>query len=258
MNVVCVQTAAVWEDKAASHARVNALLDAAAIAPGSLVLLPEMFATGFSMNVPAIAEDAGGPTHRFLAEQAVGRGVNILGGVVGRTPDGRGRNQAVLFSPDGRELLRYQKLQPFSLGGEAHNYEAGREIVTIDLGGLIVCPFICYDLRFPEIFREAACRRGATLFLVIAAWPRPRDFHWKTLLAARAIENQASVAAVNHCGADPTVTYFGGSRILDPKGETLAEAGSEPGAIHADVDVGVVEKWRQDFPALRDARKIRG
>jgi omega-amidase len=254
MNIACAQIAATWEDKAATHKSVAALLDANPVAPGTLLILPEMFSTGFSMHVPVVAEERDGPTHCFLADQAVRRGIFVLGGVVTRAPDGRGRNQAVLFSPDGREMVRYQKLHPFSLGGENEKYEAGCEIVTCELEGFTICPFICYDLRFPEIFRTGAHKKGATLLIVIAAWPRPRDAHWTTLLTARAIENQAYVAAVNHCGADPKLSYFGKSRIIDPKGETLAEAGSEPTVIQHELSLSAVQNWRRDFPALRDIK----
>jgi omega-amidase len=255
MNIACAQTAGTWENKAATHERVAALLEANPVSPGTMLILPEMFSTGFSMHVDAVAEERDGPTHRFLADQAVRWGIYVLGGVVTRAADGRGRNQAVLFSPDGREMLRYQKIHPFSLGGENEKYEAGCEIVTCEVEGFTVCPFICYDLRFPEIFRTGAHQRGATLFVVIAAWPRPRDMHWTTLLTARAIENQAYVAAVNHCGADPKLSYFGKSRIIDPKGETLAEAGAEPAVIQAAIEPAVVQNWRRDFPALRDIKR---
>jgi omega-amidase len=255
MNIACIQHDAVWEDKAASHRIVESLLDSTPVARGSLVILPEMFATGFSMNVAAIAEAVDGPSHRFLAELAVRRGIHVLGGIAVQSPDGRGRNQAVLFAPDGSELLRYQKLQPFSLGGEAEHYEAGGQIVTVELGGFTLCPFICYDLRFPEIFRRAVHHHHASLFVVIAAWPLPRDAHWVTLLAARAIENQAYVVGVNRCGHDPKHTYFGKSRIIDPRGQVLVEAGSEPAVIQQTLDPAVLQTWRRDFPALADMRR---
>jgi predicted amidohydrolase len=252
MNVACLQMPVLWEDKVAAHRYVAAQLDAAALGRGTLLLLPELFATGFSMNIDAVAEEpASGPTHGFLRELAASRGIYILAGLATRAANGRGRNQAVLFAPDGGELLRYTKIHPF--GAEAEHFEPGREVVAVELGGFTVCPLICYDLRFPELYRTAALRRKVDLILQIAAWPLPRDGHWNTLLAARAIENQAFVAAVNFCGSDPYHRYPGRSQILDPQGNILAAAGYEPGLIQAKLDRDVVTNWRARFPALKDA-----
>ncbi len=250
----CCQFNITWEDKPANHAKVKALLAGAAMPRGSLVLLPEMFATGFSMNVAAIAEGTPPATEIFLADTARELGVFILGGVVTTGPDGRGRNQAVAFSPEGKEIARYTKLQPFSLGGETQHYTAGNDIVTFEWNGLVVAPFVCYDLRFPEHFR-AAVRRGAELFVVIANWPSRRIQHWVTLLQARAIENQAYVAGVNRCGQDPKLSYNGRSLIADPHGEILADAGDGEKLISAEIEPATVKAWREEFPALKDMRQ---
>ncbi len=255
LHLALLQSAATWEDKPATHAAVESILQSSQLPPGSLLVLPEMFATGFSMNVDAIAEqNTGGPTHQFLSTLAIRQKIHILAGLVSRGPDGKGRNQAVLFSPAGKVVSIYSKIHPFSFGKETEHYAAGTEIVTFSLGGFTICPFICYDLRFPEIFRKAALEKNVNLFLVIAAWPLPRDAHWTTLLAARAIENQAFVAGVNHVGKDPKLSYFGKSRILDPQGRILAEAGSEPCVIQQTLDPQTAAAWRRDFPALRDAK----
>jgi omega-amidase len=177
----------------------------------------------------------------------------MIGGVVTSAPDGRGYNQAVVVGPDGTALARYSKMQPFSLGGEAKNYTAGDQPVFFAWQGLIVAPFICYDLRFPELFRSAV-RGGAQLFTVIANWPHMRIHHWVTLLQARAIENQAYVAGVNRCGTDPKFTYNGRSIIVDPHGTILADAGDGEGMISAEISPEIVNKWRAEFPALQDIR----
>jgi predicted amidohydrolase len=252
MIIACLQIPVMWEDKPAAHQYVAAQLDAARLAPGTLLLLPEIFATGFSMNVEATAEETAGPTHAFLREQATRHRIYILAGIVTRAPNGRGQNQALLISPEGKELLRYTKIHPF--GAEAEHFEPGKNIVTLDLAGFTLCPLICYDLRFPELFRTAALRHKVNLFLHIAAWPLPRDAHWNTLLAARAIENQAFVAAVNFTGKDPSHYYSGKSQILDPQGNILAAAGYEPTLIQATLDPATVTNWRNKFPALKDAR----
>ena len=253
MHVVAVQLDTVWEDREASHARAAALIERAAPPTGALVVLPEMFATGFSMAVERIAEEPGGPTHRFLADAACRHRAWMLGGVVARHADGRGLNQALLVSPDGREAARYTKLHPFSFAGEPRHYAAGEEVVVVGCGEARLAPFVCYDLRFPEAFRVAA-RRGATVLVVIANWPSARVEHWLALLAGRAIENQAFVIGVNRCGSDPRVDYPGRSLVVDPHGRVLADAGSGEGAIAVDLDLAELMTYRKAFPALADMR----
>lgn len=253
MKIIAVQPDIVWENKAANHARVCALLDERRPERGSLVVLPEMFATGFSMNVAGITDARTRETQRFLAETARQFGVCLMAGIVSEETEGRGRNEAVVFAPDGTEIARYCKMQPFTLGGEADHYTPGPCVTAFEWSGFTVAPFICYDLRFPELFRSAT-RRGATLLAVIANWPAVRVEHWVTLLRARAIENLAYVVGVNRCGNDPKLTYPGRSLIIDPKGNVLADAGEAEGTIAADVDPQVVHDWRRDFPALKDMR----
>jgi predicted amidohydrolase len=254
MKLYCCQTDITWENKVANYTRAQKLLAAARPERNSLVLLPEMFATGFSMNVSAVVEGPKADTEKFLAQIAQDFGVYMIGGVVTNSPDGRGYNQALAVSPNGRPLARYSKMQPFSLGGESKSYMAGEAPMFFAWEELKVSPFICYDLRFPELFRSAV-RGGAQLFTVIANWPVARIHHWITLLQARAIENQAYVAGVNRCGTDPKHTYNGRSIIVDPHGTILIEAGDSECVISADISPEVVNKWRAEFPALEDMRK---
>jgi predicted amidohydrolase len=254
MKIYGVQLDIVWENKPANYERVKALLQAAAPEPGSMVLLPEMFATGFSMNVKAIREKAGGKTEKFVSRLARDFQVYVTAGVVQATSD-RGYNQSVTFSPAGAEIARYSKLQTFTLGGESANYEAGRAVATWKWNGLSVSPFVCYDLRFPEHFRTAA-RAGAEVMTVIANWPVARIQHWVTLLQARAIENQCFVAGVNRCGTDPKLTYNGRSLLVNPKGEILADAGNGECVIHAELDVKLLRSYRKDFPFLKDMKPV--
>ena len=251
MNIACCQMDIRWEDKPANYARAHALIAAAAPAPGSLVLLPEMFATGFSMNVAGIAENGAGETAAFLARTAMELGIFLLGGLVTTAPDGRGRNEAVVFSPEGKELSRYHKMHPFTFGGETEHYAPGVAPVSFMLDTWTAAPFICYDLRFPEVFRSAA-QRGAQLFTVVANWPEAREAHWVLLLRARAVENQAYVAGVNRVGSDPRVTYSGRSLIVDPRGEIIADGGSAEGVIQANLDKEALLDYRNAFPALQD------
>ncbi len=216
MQLMGVQFDIAWENRAANFAKVLAMLEQSLPQRGALVALPEMFASGFSMNVDAIAEDESRQAERFLCETAKRFGIYLIGGVVTRGGDGRGRNEAIVASPAGSLIARYCKIFPYAPGKEAENYSAGREIVTFAAGDFLVSPFVCYDLRFPEIFR-AATMRGAQLLVVIASWPAPRVEHWTSLLKARAIENQAYVLGVNRCGKDPFLAYPGKSVIFDPR-----------------------------------------
>jgi predicted amidohydrolase len=253
MKLYCVQHHIAWENKRDNFARVEALLTLAKPEAGSLVLLPEMFATGFSMNAGAIAEERGRETDQFLAATAKQFKVFLLGGVVAPHAKGKGFNQCVVFSPDGAEVARYSKIQTFTPGGESDNYQAGQEVVLFSWQGFTVAPFICYDLRFPEHFRTAT-RRGAQLITVISSWPAARIQHWVTLLQARAIENQAYVAGVNRCGTDPKFIYTGRSIIVSPKGDILADAGNGEAVIGADINLEELLTYRKDLPFLADMR----
>lgn len=251
MTIVCCQLDIAWENKSANYQKVRSQLEAAKVPAGSLVVLPEMFSTGFSMNVAGIHEGTPSETEEFLAATARDYGVFMLGGLVTLGADGRGRNEAVVFAPEGKLMARYCKIHPFTFGGESQHYGAGSEIVTFHWQGFVVAPFICYDLRFPEVFR-AAVRRGANLFAVIANWPAKRVQHWTTLLQARAIENQSYVVGVNRTGHDPKLAYPGRSLIIDSRGEIMADAGSEEVALSVGVELDQVTAWRREFPALQD------
>ena len=177
----------------------------------------------------------------------------VVGGVVGRAPDGRGRNQAAVYSPDGTRLALYEKLHPFRFAGETNHYSGGERMVVFPLGDWRVAPLVCYDLRFPEVFRRATVA-GANLLLVIANWPTPRLSHWTQLLIARAIENQAYVVGVNRCGEDPKVPYPGGSLVIDPRGQIVAQLDSAAGLLRAELNLAELREYRAAFPALADIR----
>ena len=253
MNALCIQLDIVWADPRANREAVAEMLASADIEPGDLAVLPEMFSTGFTMDPSALAEPPDGPTAVFLAQTAKRFGVYLLGGLAGRHGN-TFRNEAVLLAPDGSVLGRYWKRRPFSPSGEGMHYTPGDETIVIPLGGFQLSPAICYDLRFGELFRDAAVG-GANLIAVIANWPAKRDDHWTCLLRARAIENQAYVVAVNRCGDDPNHTYAGHSAIIDPQGNILARAGEDQCVISAPLDLDALNRWREDFPALRDIRQ---
>lgn len=254
VNVIALQLDIAWENKAANFEKVRRLLTDTAPENNSLIVLPEMFATGFTMNTEAMAELYGGETEQFLARTAKTFGVFLLAGAAMRGRDGRVRNKALVFSPAGELVAFYAKMHPFTLGGEADHYVAGERPLAVRWGACTVSPFVCYDLRFPEIFREAAAAHRPELFAVIANWPVKRIQHWIRLLQARAIENQAYVVGVNRAGNDPHYAYGGRSLIVDPHGEILADAGDREGLIQAKLDLANLHKYREGLPFLADMR----
>jgi omega-amidase len=253
MQVIGCQFDIAWEDKAANFERVRALVHDMSVEPGALLVLPEMFATGFSMQLEKIVEREQGPTQQFLSQLARETRVYVIGGVATDSADGRGRNEALVVDPQGNEILRYCKLHPFSFGGENKHFLPGDETACFHWGAFQVAPFVCYDLRFPEVFRHQT-RLGAHVLVVIANWPAARDAHWQTLLRARAIENQAYVIGVNRVGSDPKLAYAGHSMIIDPRGEPLAIAGETPQLVQAQLQIEPLIEYRRQFPALGDMR----
>jgi omega-amidase len=252
MIVYGCQLNIVWEDKAANFASVQSLLGKRKLARGSLIILPEMFATGFTMNVKEIAEPMNGHTMAFLRQQAVDSGSYVLGGIARRAGQ-KVFNEAVCVAPAGECVARYAKLHPFGPGGESDHYSAGSGLSVFQCGGLKVALFICYDLRFPEAFR-ASVAQGAEAMIVIANWPSRRHMHWTALLKARAIENQAYVIGINRCGHDPKLDYAGGSVVFDPCGKIVSSAGSKESILSARLDPALPSRCRADFPVLKDIR----
>ena len=239
-----------WEDPAESLRRAEPLAERAAAAGARLLALPELFATGFSMRSREMAEHAGEVTG-FLGRLASHLGVWVLGGYAepGRS---RPRNACSLYSPEGREVTHYQKIHPFSLAGEPGHYEGGETVVTAEVEGVRVTPFICYDLRFPELFRATAM--ATDLFVVIANWPERRGHAWRTLLQARAIDCQAYVLGVNRVGQAQGQEHRGDSALVDPMGLVVASAAATPAVLLGEVDAAEVGRLRQRLSFLADRR----
>jgi predicted amidohydrolase len=239
-----------WEDVAENHRRAHRLLENAGAQDARLAVLPEMFSTGFSMDAQRIAQPPGGPSETFLRGAAKGLGLWIIASV----PEASGprpQNMALVVSPEGT-VTRYAKIHPFSYAGEDKHYAPGDRVVTVPIEGVRVTPFVCYDLRFPEPFRAAAS--DTDLYVVVANWPEPRREHWRTLLRARAIENQAYTIGVNRVGNGGGAHYVGDSAAIAPLGEALIEGDDQERVLICDVDPQTVAKLRARFPALEDRR----
>lgn len=245
-----------WERKQPNYDKAEHLARAAAPEPGSILVLPEMFATGFSMNAELVAEPVGGPTALFLRGLAQSLGVYVAGGLVERVDGGKPGNKAAVFAPDGNCVASYSKMRPFSPGREQEHYQAGDAPVVFDAGPCRAAPFVCYDLRFPELFRQSAAMARPELFLVIANWPAKRIHHWLRLLQARAIENQAYVLGVNRIGHDPFYEYPGRSVLVNADGEIMADAQGAETAISGELDLAGLAKYRAGLPFLQDLQAL--
>ncbi|RBY88687.1 nitrilase-related carbon-nitrogen hydrolase [Blastococcus sp. TF02A-26] len=253
MRIAAVQHDIVWEDRDANLARLAPQVGRAAAAGAELVLLSETFSTGFSMT-PGIGEPEGGPSSQFLVAQAAEHGVWVAGSCpeIAAGAD-LPFNSFVLAGPDGT-VHRYRKLHPFTHGGEHERFRAGEGPVTVEIGGLRITPFVCYDLRFADVFWRAAPETD--VYLVTANWPAVRRMHWQTLLQARAIENQAYVVGCNRVGpAGDGTEHAGDSRIVSPMGELLATAAGVEALVLADVDAAEVAATRDRLRFLPDRRQ---
>jgi predicted amidohydrolase len=252
MKVAAIQHDIVWEDREATFTRVAPSIAYAADGGARLILLTEMFSVGFTMAAERVAEPADGPSTEFLAKHAQATGAWVGASIPAYWPSTeRPSNVFTIASPAG-DVERYAKIHPFSYAGEHEHYSAGTAIVTLSIDGVNVTPFVCYDLRFADVFWDVAL--DTDLYVVVANWPAARRHHWTTLLRARAIENQAYVVGVNRVGAGDGIDYAGDSRMVDPMGEVLAGAAGVETTLAADVDPAVVAATRERFPFLRDRR----
>ena len=251
MRVALVQAASAWHDPGANRKLFGQLIDTID-QDVDLVVLPEMFSTGFTMSSREMAETMDGETVAWLRDQAARRELTIVGSVV--IEDGAYYNRLVWMPPDGRTTT-YDKRHLFRMAGEHEHYAAGRNRVVVTIGSWRVCLCVCYDLRFPVWLR---CRNDYDLLLCVANWPAARQTAWNTLLRARAVENLCYVAAVNRVGTDGNgIEYRGGSAVYDWNGSALAEATDDATVLYASLDLDAVKTYRQCFPAWRDADEFR-
>lgn len=238
-----------WHDVAGSLARAEALVRRAAGAGAELVVLPEMCTTGFTMDTAGHAEPRDGPSLEGLRAMARTHGVAIVAGVPIREHD-RYFNMAFLIGADGEIAAEYRKQRVFQYAREGEHYDAGSCACTVTIHGVRVALLICFDLRFPELFRAVA--RSVDAVLLIANWPAARQRHWEVLVAARAIENQCYVAAVNRIGEGDGLHYAGGSTVIGPWGEPCTHGAD--GVLLGTIDAETVARVRREFPVLDAVR----
>lgn len=251
MKLALVQLDIIWEKKEQNFLKIEKLINRKT--DYDLIVLPEMFNTGFSMN-PALAEEEGGKTEQFLSGLASSLKTPILAGYMIKK-NTKYRNVANLFSKNGKITATYSKIHLFSLLGEDTILESGDSPTTFLVNKTPCSVFICYDLRFPEIFRTIAKR--VYVIFVLANWPSSRADHWRALLKARAIENQLYIVGVNRTGVDGNgIEYMGNSSVYDPWGKEIVIADEKEQLIECTIDIEYVKEIRENYPFLNDSKII--
>lgn len=249
ITVTLVQTELFWKDIQANLAMFDTWFESVPDET-DLVVLPEMFTTGFSMNASVLAQIMDGPAVKWMRETSRQKQTDVVGSMIIRE-GGEYFNRLLWARPEG-ELLKYDKRHLFRMAGEEKIYRAGKKLLTVTLGGWKIRPFVCYDLRFPVWTRNIDNAYDAVIF--VANWPAARSAHWQKLLTARAIENQAYVIGVNRVGTDGDGrTFSGDSAVIDPKGEVLVQMHHAPGTYTVRLSAGALTTCRESFPAWMDA-----
>ena len=257
LTISFVQTALHWHDAAANRAHFDALL-AGLAPPTDLIVLPEMFTTGFSMDAAGQAETMQGATVAWLRATAARHQAAVTGSVI-IEENGSYYNRLLWVRPDG-SLSYYNKRHLFTLAGEQHTYTPGTAQLVEEWRGWRICPLVCYDLRFPVWSRNLPAA-PYDLLLYVANWPAVRRTAWMTLLRARAIENVACALGVNRVGRDGSGhEYSGDSALLDAQGNYLVEAQAQEGVFTHTLRRAELDGFRARFGALHDgdAFELRG
>jgi predicted amidohydrolase len=243
MNCVLIQQDIIWEHLDALFNQISQ--------PADLIVLPEMFTTGFSMRPSQFAEELNGDAMKWMRDKAKLFNSTICGSMMMKQGD-QYVNQLVWMQPDG-EFFTYNKSHLFRMGEEQHHYTKGNQRMLVTSGGRTFFPMICYDLRFPVWMRRTK-ERNYDVIVIVANWPERRALHWRTLLQARAIENQCMVIAVNRVGNDGNgMPHIGDSMIISAKGEVMVHLKNQEAVHMHALNFEEMDAWRKDFPVIEDA-----
>jgi predicted amidohydrolase len=247
MKVALAQTYIKWEDKKYNIAHAENIINQAVENNVDIILFPEMSFTGFTMNTKLSSETDVTTVEcfRVLAKNkrvAIGIGWVMKGNI-------KAENHYTVIDKDGKVIADYTKIHPFSFAKENHYFQAGNEIVKFDLCGFRWSTFICYDLRFPEIFQAASL--DSDIIAVPANWPQRREEHWKSLLKARAIENQCYILGINCVGEIGDIQYSGFTCGISPDGDVLGYVTGEEQILYIEINENV-QKVRNGFPVKKD------
>lgn len=245
MKIQLCQTHIVWENKDENIAKAEEIIKNSS---SDLILFPEMSFTGFSMNTDITGEN---DNYTLRAMKEITVNYNKVVGFGWVYKNGEKAENHYTFMDRGEIVSDYIKIHPFSYSGEDKYFVGGESISIFEYKGLKIASFICYDLRFPEIFSVAA--KEADIIVVAANWPEERSDHWKALLKARAIENICYIAGVNCSGTMGGLNYSGDSCIINPNGEIIEEISGTEGSIEYTINNDIT-MYRNAFPALKDRR----
>jgi len=267
MKITCVQFNPVWQDVAANITNLKRqFANQIAQEKPDVVVLPELFHCGFSMDTSTVVESRDGELYQALSQLAQTYAVTLIAGLALKTQEPssitlafeaalpRSSNVALVFDPSGNEQACYIKNYAFSMSGEHLHYQQGNQQVVFYVGDTPCSVFICYDLRFPELFRKVT--KAVEVIFVIANWPESRQSHWQALLTARAIENQCFVVGVNRIGQDGYgLDYAGGSMVVNPLGDTMCKLSRACEYHQIEVDPTEVQALRARYPFLKDMKR---
>ena len=248
LRITLIQPDLIWESPRENREHLSQLIDSVKERT-DLIVLPEMFTTGFSMNASTLAEPMNGETMQWMWQKAAEKDAAICGSVI--LEDAGGRYNRLLFvQPDGT-YSSYDKRHLFFVEGEIGVFEPGKERVIVNFRGWRIALYICYDLRFPVWSRN---RKDTDLALYVANWPASRTLVWQTLLKARAIENQIYVAGVNRIGADGNgIEYCGDSLLVNPRGEVVHRLENREEVVTVSLSMKSLQAFREKFPVGNDA-----
>ncbi|MBU7460493.1 MULTISPECIES: carbon-nitrogen family hydrolase [Lactiplantibacillus] len=254
MRVALAQLDIQFGDPDANYQQVEVAIQRAAEQTVDVIVLPEMWNTGYALTrLNVVADDDGQRTRQLLSKLARQFRVNIVGGSVAVARDDHYYNEMLVIDRHGQLVSQYDKVHRFGLMAEDRYITAGATENVFELDDVAAMGVICYDIRFPEWLRKQAAQ-GPRVIFVSAEWPTQRQMQWRLLLQARSIENQAFVVAVNRVGSDPDNQFGGQSLVIDPLGDLLAIGGAHPQLITATLDLAQVERVRGQIPVFEDRR----
>ena len=253
MKLGLVQYSPIWENVEENILKIQVLLKQTS-SKFDLMIFPEMTLTGFTMQSEKFAEEIDGAGTKYFMHLSLKTKSNIFAGIIEKDGD-KHYNSLVHFDSIGLIKARYRKVHPFSYAKEDKYYDAQKEIVITKIDQTKIGLSVCYDLRFPELYRLYAIEH-AEILVDIANWPVSRIDHWKTLLKARAIENQAFMIGANRVGNDPFNQYNGCSAVFDPMGNEIVMVENEEKIIEAEIDLSLVNSTRTKLPFLQDIKLI--
>jgi predicted amidohydrolase len=253
MKIAIIQYNPVWEDKEVNKIKIKKILETSD-EKFDLVVLPEMTLTGFTMNAVNLAESINGDTFQFFSQIAVQQSFDVFVGIIEKSKS-KPFNTLLHINSKGKLVKLYRKIHPFSYANEHKYFNAGKRPAITKVKNFKVGLSICYDLRFPELYRKYA-KKKVHLIVDIANWPDTRIEHWRVLLKARAIENQCYVIGVNRVGKDLKLYYNGYSSVFDPMGNEVLSIVDKEGLFISELDKNYIIQTRERLPFLEDIKLI--